>query len=322
MAYYASTLIEHALKEQGYHEKASNSQLDDKTANSGSNNWNKYARDMDTKYSGVYNSNKNIGKIAAWCQIFVHWNFFECFGREAAMKLLNLTPKGAGAGCAYAYGYMKKINRVGKEPKVGAIAYFGEIEEKIHHVGIVVAFNDSAIYTIEGNTSNQVARRTYKRPAKTIFGYAYPDYTPENIPNMKYATDNYNSSSTQSASNTSVTSYTPSNKEISLGSMDALKKEVQAIGRVYNCDSLNVRILPGAENPQLKSIPSIPNGTIVEVLDKVNAANGKAWYYIRIGGKVHGFVSASYIQLVNASAISSSSAFAPIQDDSGKYSTK
>ena len=42
-----------ALAEVGYREKATNSVLDDKTANSGSNNWTKYARALAA--AGYYN---------------------------------------------------------------------------------------------------------------------------------------------------------------------------------------------------------------------------------------------------------------------------
>ena len=53
-----------ALAELGYHEKASNTALDDKAANSGGNNWTKYARDLAA--AGYYNGNKNG---YAWCDV-------------------------------------------------------------------------------------------------------------------------------------------------------------------------------------------------------------------------------------------------------------
>ena len=62
-----SKLIETARKEKGYLEKASNSQLDSKTANPGKNNWTKYARDLD-KIGNIYNGKKNG---YSWCDIFV-----------------------------------------------------------------------------------------------------------------------------------------------------------------------------------------------------------------------------------------------------------
>ena len=53
-------VIKVAESQIGYHEKASNSQLDDFTANSGSNNWNKYARDIDEKYPDFYNGKNTL----------------------------------------------------------------------------------------------------------------------------------------------------------------------------------------------------------------------------------------------------------------------
>ena len=303
----AQQVIQVAIQEIGYHEKASNSQLDDKTANSGSNNFTKYARDLDS-IGDFYNGPK---QGLAFCDIFNDWCHWIANGRDVDKTLheLNQPRKSAGAGCKYSYGYYKKIGRVGKEPRIGAQIFYGSSESTISHTGIVENFDNQFIYTIEGNVSNSVKRLKTPRNSPKIYGYGYPLYDIEPT----------------SPSNTSVTSYTPSNKEIALGSMDALKKEVQATGQVYNCDSLNVRTLPGAGNPQLKSVPSIPNGTIVEILDKVNAANDKAWYYIRIGGKVYGFVSASYIQLVNTSGVvanTSSVSKAIYEDGSATYSTR
>jgi peptidoglycan hydrolase-like protein with peptidoglycan-binding domain len=59
-----SKVLAVAVAEIGYKEKASNSQLDDKTANAGSANYTKYARDFDKKYPNWYNGKKNG---FAWC---------------------------------------------------------------------------------------------------------------------------------------------------------------------------------------------------------------------------------------------------------------
>lgn len=77
-------LLATARAEIGYIEKETNAQLDDKTANAGDNNWNKYARDLDA-LGIVYNFNKNG---YAWCDIFTDWCFIHTFGLEMGMKLL------------------------------------------------------------------------------------------------------------------------------------------------------------------------------------------------------------------------------------------
>ena len=50
-------VVARAEAELGYIEKASNSQLDDKTANAGNRNFTKYGRDLDNL--NVYNGKKN-----------------------------------------------------------------------------------------------------------------------------------------------------------------------------------------------------------------------------------------------------------------------
>ena len=46
MGYTAKQLVKITEAEIGYHEKASNSNLDSKTSNSGNKNYTKYARDL------------------------------------------------------------------------------------------------------------------------------------------------------------------------------------------------------------------------------------------------------------------------------------
>lgn len=80
-----SKVLAVAVAEIGYKEKASNSQLDDKTANAGSANYTKYARDFDKKYPNWYNGKKNG---FAWCDMFVDWCFLTAYGYENALRLL------------------------------------------------------------------------------------------------------------------------------------------------------------------------------------------------------------------------------------------
>ena len=77
-------LLATARAEIGYIEKDTNAQLDDKTANAGDGNWNKYARDLDA-LGVVYNGKKNG---YAWCDIFTDWCFIQTFGLELGLKLL------------------------------------------------------------------------------------------------------------------------------------------------------------------------------------------------------------------------------------------
>lgn len=68
------------------------------------------------------------------------------------------------------------------------------------------------------------------------------------------------------------------------------------VGKV-TASVLNVRTWAGTEFPQIKSYPTLNRGNLVDVMNYTQKANdGSKWYYIRIAGKYHGFVSAEYIE--------------------------
>lgn len=68
------------------------------------------------------------------------------------------------------------------------------------------------------------------------------------------------------------------------------------VGKV-TASVLNVRTWAGTEYPQIKSYPTLNRGNLVDVMNYTQTADdGSKWYYIRIAGKYHGFVSAEYIQ--------------------------
>lgn len=142
-------LVDLAMSQVGYLEKRSNAQLDDKTANAGSANWNRYARDIDNKYPDFYNGRKNG---YSWCDIFVDWCFIECFGYEKALKMLYQPTKSAGAGCRYSADYYRAHNAFYRVPNVGDQVFFGDYGNE-GHTGIVIDVAGSVVTTVEGNTS-------------------------------------------------------------------------------------------------------------------------------------------------------------------------
>lgn len=73
-----------------------------------------------------------------------------------------------------------------------------------------------------------------------------------------------------------------------------ITKTPQWVGKV-TADTLNVRTWAGVNNPTIKSWPQLSNGNLVDVCDVVNAADGSPWYYIRIDGRIYGFVHSAYI---------------------------
>lgn len=172
----AANLIKIAAAEIGYKEKASNSNLDDKTANVGSNNWTKYARDLHA--AGYYNGNKNG---YAWCDVFVDWCFYQLAGKDAKKaQEIECQTGDCGAGCVYSARYYRNQNRFyTSNPQPGDQIFFGSTGDE-EHTGIVETVNGSTITTIEGNSSDQVIRRTYSISNSRIVGYGRPKFESSN----------------------------------------------------------------------------------------------------------------------------------------------
>lgn len=159
-------LIQIAKNEIGYLEKASNSQLDSKTANAGENNYTKYWRDIKPSYQGQ-----------PWCAVFVSWCFMEAFGQEKAKKLLKHWP----------YVYCPTLGNLftkNANPKIGDIVIFYR-NGTFTHTGIVTAVIGDMFYTIEGNTSG----------ASGIIanggGVCAKSYLNSQMPGTKFCTPNY-----------------------------------------------------------------------------------------------------------------------------------
>lgn len=189
-AYYKSTLLKIAAAEVGYLEKASNKQLDDKTANAGKANYTKYARDLDAL--GFYNGRK---QGFAWCDVFVDWCFNKAFGKKAALALTYQptdASKNCGAGCKYSRRYFKNNGRLFDKPEPGDQIFFWPADrsdpEAVSHTGIVYKVDSKKVYTIEGNTSGAsgviangggVCKKSYALNYTRIAGYGRPKYTAE-----------------------------------------------------------------------------------------------------------------------------------------------
>lgn len=177
MGYTAKQLVKIAEAEIGYHEKASNSNLDSKTANSGKGNYTKYSRDLHK--AGYYNGNK---QGFDWCDQFVDWCFFQLCGRNKdKAEYLECQTGNLGAGCGFSLKYYKAAGRFDGNPKVGDQIFFKYTNDDstADHTGIVVRVTDSLVETVEGNSGSEVKRKAYQRTDKTIIGYGHPRYDAE-----------------------------------------------------------------------------------------------------------------------------------------------
>lgn len=167
-------VVDIAMAEVGYIEKKSNANLDDKTANAGSKNFTKYARDF-SRFSNI-----NV-QGQAWCGTFVNWLFIKAYGVTDAKKLLC----GFSAYTPTMAGYFKEKKQWHtSNPKCGDVIFFKNTL-RICHTGLVYAVDANKVYTIEGNTSagnklvangGGVAKKSYNLTYKSIAGYGRPNY--------------------------------------------------------------------------------------------------------------------------------------------------
>ena len=156
-----------AKNEEGYLEKKSNNQLDNKTANAGSANYTKYWRDIKPDYQGQ-----------PWCAAFISWCFMKAFGLDNAKKLLKHWP----------YVYCPTLGKLftrNANPKIGDVVIFYH-NGMFTHTGLVTAVIGDRFYTIEGNTSGAsgiiangggVCAKSYRNSQMPGTKFCTPDYS-------------------------------------------------------------------------------------------------------------------------------------------------
>ena len=162
----AESFIMTAENEVGYLEKRSDRDLEDKTANAGTENY--------TKYGKWYGLNGQ-----PWCAMFVSW----CALKAGISE--DIIPR--HASCLAGITWFKSNGcwkyRDEYWPKAGDIIYFQRNTDR--HVGIVYKSDNKKVYTIEGNTSGGstmisngggVAKKSYDLDYSRIYGYGVPKY--------------------------------------------------------------------------------------------------------------------------------------------------
>ena len=115
-------------------------------------------------YYGSYFTNLD------WCAMFVSW----C-ANEAGTSTVLIPPFANVSNGKDTYR-QNNIYQLREDyiPKPGDIIFF--LRNGAGHTGIVTGCDGINVYTIEGNTSNMVARRSYPLNYRTIDGYGTPNY--------------------------------------------------------------------------------------------------------------------------------------------------
>lgn len=266
-------LLDVANAEVGYLEKKTNSNLDSKTANTGYNNYTKYAKEFDTKYPDFYNGKKNG---YAWCDIFVDWCFVKAYGVANALALLGQPKKSCGAGCTWSAKYFKQIGCFYTKPEVGDQIFFKDSSGDPCHTGIVYKVDSSKVYTIEGNTSSAsgvvanggaVAKKSYSLTYNKIYGYGRPKYN-----------DDYGKVKTPTKKTETSTPSTPAKKTVN--ATESAKYFDKSLTGTYKVswDNINVR---GGAGTSKKLLVNIPENTKVQCYGYYSTVSGVKWLYVQ-----------------------------------------
>lgn len=161
------SMISVAQSQIGYLEKASNSQLDDFTANPGSNNWTKYNRDAQriAAYpSGTVTTGNGGGPNGwQWCATFLSW----CANEIGLTK--DTFPMSASCNTMIDWFRAKGRWYTNGTPQPG------DLIVRPSHVAMVWSVSNGTITTIEGNTSDRVLSRA--QTLSQYSGYGRPNYS-------------------------------------------------------------------------------------------------------------------------------------------------
>lgn len=320
-------LIATARAEVGYLEKKSNSQLDDKTANTGYNNYTKYWRDVYPQY-----------QAQAWCACFVSWCMMKTFGLETAKKLLKHWP----------YVYCPALGNLFTKhanPQRGDIVIFYR-NGAFAHTGLVTKVDGDVFYTIEGNTSGGsdivangggVCSKYYYNSKLPGTKFCRPDYSivtsiltsntssntsnqPNQVSNSSYSkwvgscTKDRTVVYSKASGTTALSSYKSLNKGnlVDVIGESGYRYKVKIAGKYtgyvdktylivpttkaypvgkVTANKLNVRKSPAVKNDNILSeYQELKKGDLIDIIEKKDG-----WYHILIAKTYAAYVSAQYI---------------------------
>lgn len=148
----------------------------------GPNNWTVFAERLDNCDYFAPQKKQNV----AWCATFIDDIFLEAAipadrddeAKKYDAQYFLFQPSYNNYSCSanLMANYFKSAGAwYTSGPEVGDIIFF-QNADGIYHVGIVESIEGRTINTIEGNTSDSVARRSYDCDAEKIAGYGRPRY--------------------------------------------------------------------------------------------------------------------------------------------------
>ena len=159
----------------GYLEKRTAEYLDDFKKNAGYNNYTKFARDV--------NSWGQPGcQAQPWCAEYQFWKLVNVLGITRALQIMG----GGFYNCVSITNHSKANGTWHSSPRTGALIIF----RNGSHVGSVRSFDNTTVYTNEGNTSSAAGvvanggaarNKSYSISDPAIDGYVWIDWDGEKV---------------------------------------------------------------------------------------------------------------------------------------------
>ncbi|MCK7622454.1 CHAP domain-containing protein [Streptomyces sp. RS10V-4] len=121
-----------------------------------------------TKYGRWYGADGE-----QWCDIFVSWVFHEAGQLGAIGGKHKSVPDHLKWFSDHHRFYRRGAS--GGGPREGCVIFFDlNGHDGEDHIGIVTSYDDTSVYTVEGNRSDRVQQLKYPRTSHLIWGYGHP----------------------------------------------------------------------------------------------------------------------------------------------------
>jgi len=111
------------------------------------------------------------GDVHLWCVVFIWWVMRKAGVPGTVFPKVASVFKQENANVRDFFKARNRFMSASSTPKVGDLVIF-----KHSHIGIVENVQGNTIFTVEGNASNRVRRRSYLRSNSDIDGYCHPAY--------------------------------------------------------------------------------------------------------------------------------------------------
>jgi CHAP domain len=125
------------------------------------------------KYNTAFYGFAEVNPDKAWCVVFIWWVMRQAGVPATVFPKKASVFKAADGGVRAWFKARHRFMSASSMPKVGDLVIF-----KSSHIGIVENVQGNTIFTVEGNASDRVRRRSYSRGNSNIDGYCHPAYEP------------------------------------------------------------------------------------------------------------------------------------------------